>query len=151
MRTIQVEAAASFSELLESGGVDGLQPVSYRDWPTLLKGGRDSSASEYVNAQRVRRRLMEAMEKIFIGIDAYVTAPGQGPSLMFTNLTGHPEAITRCGLSGAGMPEMISFVAPLWRDDVALTLAHAVDRATREHRRHPDTDALPEIPPPPAD
>ena len=147
MRTIQVEAASSFSELLSSGRVDELQPVSYRDWPALLRAGRDSSAAEYVNAQRVRRRLMEAMEPVFAGIDAYVTVPGAGNSLMFTNLTGHPEAITRCGHSADNMPEMISFVGPLWRDETALALAHAVDRKTRAHRRWPDADALPETPP----
>ena len=148
MRTIQVEAASSFSELLASGGVDELQPVSYRDWPTLLKAGRDSSAAEYVSAQRVRRRLMEAMEPVFAGIDAYVTVPGAGNSLMFTNLTGHPEAITRCGHGEDAFPEMISFVGALWRDDIALALANAVDRKTRAHRRCPNVSALPQVPPP---
>ena len=149
MRTIQVEAASSFAELLASGKVDELQPVSYRDWPKLLKAGRDSSAAEYVSAQRVRRRLMEAMEPVFSDIDAYVTVPGAGNSLMFTNLTGHPEAITRCGHREEGFPEMISFVGALWRDETVLALAHAVDRATRAHRRWPDVSKLPVTPPEP--
>ena len=58
---------------------------------------------------------------------------------MFTNLTGHPSLVTRCGLRG-GMPESVEFIGNLCREDAVLRLGHAYEQATQWHRQWPDVE-----------
>ena len=51
------------------------------------------------------------------------------------NLSGHPAATVRAGLSRAGLPIGLQIVAPRHRDDLALRAARAFER---ERPWHPD-------------
>lgn len=45
------------------------------------------------------------------------------------NLTGWPAVVVRCGASSGGLPIGVQVIARPWRDDVALALAQALERA----------------------
>lgn len=148
MAMIMVEGAAAFAELAASGGFDALVQQGDDNWPNLLRIGATIPATEYIQAMRIRRQLQFAMAKALEGVDAYVTVTYKSPSLMYTNLTGHPTVITRCGTREDNLPAMIEFTGHPYREQVILHLAHAYEQATGFHRHWPGNGQLPETPPP---
>jgi Asp-tRNA(Asn)/Glu-tRNA(Gln) amidotransferase A subunit family amidase len=146
---IGVEAAAAFADLAARGGLRELAQQGPNNWPNLLRVGAMVPASDYVQALRVRARLQRDMADALDGIDAYVSFPWYGQSLAYTNLTGHPTLITRCGMAGNGLPVSLEFVGNLYREDAALRIAFAFEQATPWHREWPFVDRLPETPPEP--
>ncbi len=90
------EAAAAFEELTLSGRDDQLVRQDPDAWPNSFRQARFISAVDYVQAQRLRRRVMAIMKEAFDGIDAMIS-PSSGPLLMITNLTGHPSLTLRTG------------------------------------------------------
>jgi aspartyl-tRNA(Asn)/glutamyl-tRNA(Gln) amidotransferase subunit A len=69
------------------------------------------------------------------------------PNITWTNLTGHPTVITRCGMSDKGMPIMIEFTGNLWREDAALRAAYAWEQHRGSDHGWPEIDAAPMTPP----
>jgi Asp-tRNA(Asn)/Glu-tRNA(Gln) amidotransferase A subunit family amidase len=144
--TINVEGAASFAVLSASGGLEQLVQQADYSWPNTFRVGSTIPATEYLQAQRVRAQLQRAMADALRDVDLYVTIPNTGsPSLVYTNLTGHPELVTRAGMHN-GLPLSISFVGQLYREDLLCRVAHAFERATPWHTQWPDVDKLPETP-----
>ena len=121
--TIGAEGAASFARLRAEGGLERLKQQEVWNWPTSFRVGATIPAADYIQAQRVRSHLQRAMADALQEVDVYVTFPWFGPSLNYTNLTGHPTVITRCGKTDDGLPVMIEFTAALCREDAALRLA----------------------------
>jgi Asp-tRNA(Asn)/Glu-tRNA(Gln) amidotransferase A subunit family amidase len=145
---IDVEGAASFARLTASGGLDQLAQQEEWNWPNVFRSAALVSAVDYVQALRVRTHLQRAMAESLRDVDVYVTVPFRGPSLVYTNLAGHPTVVTRCGRSDEGLPESIEFTGAPYREDAALRLAFAFEQATPRHRDRPDTEQLSETPPP---
>jgi amidase len=56
---------------------------------------------------------------------------------MIYNMTGWPGAVVRAGTSSDGLPIGAQLVARPWREDVALSAAAAVERATGGWQRPP--------------
>jgi Asp-tRNA(Asn)/Glu-tRNA(Gln) amidotransferase A subunit family amidase len=135
--TIDVESAASFSTLTESGRLNQLARQSDGSWPNTFRVGSTIPAVDYLQALRVRRLLQREMEAALKDVDVYVTVPFAGPNLVYTNLTGHPTMITRCGFAN-GLPVSVEFVGNLFREAELLRVAFAYEQATEWHRRHPD-------------
>lgn len=146
---IGVESAASFGELTRSGRVSELVQQEEGSWPNTFRVGSLIPAADYVTALRVRTQLQQEMAQALKDVDVYVTIPLIGPSLAYTNLTGHPTVVTRCGLLG-DVPQSIEFTGALYREDACLRLAHAFEQATPFHKQWPDVEKLPETPPVPA-
>ena len=94
-------------------------------------------AVDYIQANRIRLRAMEDMEKVMAGIDAYVTPMFVGSSNFITNITGHPEVIVPSGFNDGGTPVSISCVGKLYSETEPLALAHAFQNATDFHLKHP--------------
>jgi Asp-tRNA(Asn)/Glu-tRNA(Gln) amidotransferase A subunit family amidase len=124
---IAAESASSFTELLESGKIRELKQQSEGSWPNAFRVGSTIPASDYLRAMQVRAILMREMADAMKDVDCYVTIPYVGPTVAFTNLTGHPSLITRCGMRD-GRHRMIEFVGNLYREDAILRLAHAFER-----------------------
>ncbi len=141
---IGVESGAAFAALTASGKLDLLVQQEEFSWPNTFRVGSTVPAVDYLQALRVRRRLQEAMAHALKDVDLYVTIPWNGPSLSYTNLTGHPEVVTRCGMLD-GLPLSISFVGNLYREDAILRVAHAFEQATLWHREWPDTEKIPPL------
>lgn len=139
MLTIGVEGASSFAKLTAAGGLDELVQQGEWNWPNLFRTAAHVPATEYIQAQRVRAGLQRRIARVFEAVDLYITVPPLGPSLAYTNLTGHPEAVFRCGETADGMPVSLSVVGALYREDAVLALAHAFGRATGWANRWPAT------------
>ncbi len=150
--TINAEGAASFAQLTQSGGLRELARQEDWNWPNALRAGATIPAAEYVQALRIRAHLQREMAQVVKDVDVYVTFPFVGSSLTYTNLTGHPTVVTRCGMvkekEDVPLPVMVEFTGNLFREDAALRLAYAYERATDWHKHWPDTESLPTAPPP---
>ncbi len=144
---LTAEAAAAFDELTRSGRDAELTRQDERAWPNIFRQARAIPAVEYIQANRVRRLAMQQMDRILAGLDAYVSPTYGGANLLLTNLTGHPAVVVPAGFRADRTPTSITFCGNLFREDAALTLAHALQRATDFHRRRPPLPASPGAPP----
>jgi len=134
---LTAEAAAAFDELTRSGRDAELVRQDERAWPNIFRQARAIPAVEYIQANRVRRLAMQAMGRTLAGLDAYVSPTFGGANLPLTNLTGHPAVVLPVGFRADGTPTSITFCGNLFREDAALALAAAYQRATDHHRRRP--------------
>jgi Asp-tRNA(Asn)/Glu-tRNA(Gln) amidotransferase A subunit family amidase len=142
--TIAVESASSFTELVNSGKVRDLKQQDEGAWPTEFRVGATIPASDYLRAQQVRTMLQRDMAEVFKDIDLYVNIPYSGPTLAYTNLTGHPTLIARCGIVD-DRPVMLEYVGALYREDAICRLALAYEQATDWTRKWPDTEKIPPL------
>ncbi|QDU95223.1 amidase [Lignipirellula cremea] len=141
---LNVEAATVFDPLTRQKSEDiGL-------WPNVLRQGQMVPAVEYLRANRVRTLLMQQMKELMKGVDAYIDLDGD--DLAITNLTGHPSAVLPNGFIGQGdavLPQSIVFTGQLYGESDLLALAHAYQKATGFHLRHPSLKTAQETPPAP--
>ncbi len=137
---LSAEAGAAFDELTRSGRDDLLVAQEAWSWPNTFREARMIPAVEYIQANRIRTMLMGEMEKAMADVDVFITPSYAGSVLLTTNLTGHPAAVVPHGFV-EGRPASISFIGGLWRDDAALRLAAAYQRATDFHSRVPEAVA----------
>jgi Asp-tRNA(Asn)/Glu-tRNA(Gln) amidotransferase A subunit family amidase len=80
-------------------------------------------------------RQWHALTKDF---DVIVTPTGGSSQLVATNYTGHPAVILPNGYRDPeGTPVSITFLGQLYGEEKLLALAHAYQRATEFHRKHP--------------
>jgi Asp-tRNA(Asn)/Glu-tRNA(Gln) amidotransferase A subunit family amidase len=91
------EAAAAFEELTLTGDDDQLK-VQVRDaWPNLFREARFLSAVDFVQADRLRRRVAMEMARIFSHIDVLLVPSLRDEMLTISNFTGHPSLTLRAG------------------------------------------------------
>jgi Asp-tRNA(Asn)/Glu-tRNA(Gln) amidotransferase A subunit family amidase len=145
---VYVEASSSFTDLLTSGRVRELARQERGLWPNTFRAGSTVPAVDYLRMMRMRTSLMHEMAQAMKEVDLYVAAPMVGPSIRYTNLTGHPSLVTRCGLRDDGRPRMIEFIGQLYREDLILAVGQAYEQMTDWQRHRPDVEKLPEQPPP---
>ena len=141
---IACESASSFAELVHSGLVRKLKQQSAGSWPNTFRTGSMIPAADYLRAMQVRTQLQYAMREALKDVDVMVTLPYVGPTIAYTNLTGHPSLVTRYGIHD-GRPKLIEFIGQLYREDQVLTLAHAFERAMDLPKLWPDTTKIPPI------
>jgi Asp-tRNA(Asn)/Glu-tRNA(Gln) amidotransferase A subunit family amidase len=135
--TIGAESASSFSELLDSGEVRELKQQASGSWPNTFRIGTTIPAADYLRAQQRRTMLIEEMATALKNVDCYVTVPYAGQTLAFTNLSGHPTLIARCGVID-GRPISIEFVGQLYREDVICRVGRTVEQVVSPKSRWPD-------------
>jgi Asp-tRNA(Asn)/Glu-tRNA(Gln) amidotransferase A subunit family amidase len=140
--TLTAEAATAFDELTRSGKDDLLVRQIRHAWPNVFRQGQLIPAVEYIRASRVRTVLMQAMERWTAEVDVWVSPSYGGSNLLLTNLTGHPAVVVPNGFrSSDGTPTSITFMAGLYREEDALSVAHAYQQAAGFHLRRPDLKA----------
>ena len=91
------EAAASFEELTLSGGLDQLKAQVPDAWPNTFRQSRFLSAVDYVQADRLRRKVAIEMMRIFDEVDLFLVPSLRDEILTITNFTGHPALVLRAG------------------------------------------------------
>jgi Asp-tRNA(Asn)/Glu-tRNA(Gln) amidotransferase A subunit family amidase len=157
---LQPEAGAAFENLVLSGKVKEMVQQTANAWPNTFRAAQFVPAVDYINANRARTMLMQQWWELFRNLDVIVT-PTNGPGqLQQTNLTGNPSVIVPHGfreappLGGAGgggaradttrpatprpqTPVSLTFLGPLYQDELPLALAHAFQQATDFHTRRP--------------
>ncbi len=97
MNVLFAEAAASFEHLTLEDADDSLTWQEPGSWPNTFRKARFLSAVDHIQLDRLRRRVMQDMDRAFAGVDAMIGPCLAGPMLIITNFTGHPSLALRCG------------------------------------------------------
>lgn len=97
VQALLVEAAAAFEELTLSNADDTLDWQHDNAWPNTFRAARFVTAIDYVQIDRVRRRVMQDMDEVFSGVEAMIGPNFAGGMLTITNFTGHPQLAFRSG------------------------------------------------------
>jgi Asp-tRNA(Asn)/Glu-tRNA(Gln) amidotransferase A subunit family amidase len=134
--TIAAEAACNFMELIDSRALNELVQQDEGSWPNVFRAGSMIPAADYLRAQQLRTELMREMAEAMKDVDLFVTLPFVGPQSAYTNLTGHPSLVTRCGFLN-DRPKSIEFIGQPFREAQLLAFGHAFERAANVHSRWP--------------
>jgi Asp-tRNA(Asn)/Glu-tRNA(Gln) amidotransferase A subunit family amidase len=96
------ESAAAFEELTLSGGLDQLKMQVPDGWPNTFRQSRFLSAVDFVQADRMRRKVAMEMARIFSQVDLLLVPSLRDEMLTLTNFTGHPSLTFRAGFVEVG-------------------------------------------------
>ena len=91
------EAAAAFEELTLSGGLNQLKVQVPDAWPNTFRQSRFLSAVDFVQADRLRRKVAVEMARVFSQVDLLLVPSLRDEMLTITNFTGHPSLTLRAG------------------------------------------------------
>jgi Asp-tRNA(Asn)/Glu-tRNA(Gln) amidotransferase A subunit family amidase len=91
------EGAAAFEDLTLSGGVNQLKAQVPDAWPNIFREARFLSAVDFVQADRLRRKVALEMERLFSEVDLLLVPSLRDEMLTITNFTGHPSLTLRAG------------------------------------------------------
>ena len=91
------EGAAAFEELTLSGGMNELKVQAADAWPNIFRQARFLSAVDFVQADRLRRKVAEEMRRVFSQVDLLLVPSLRDEMLTITNFTGHPSLTLRAG------------------------------------------------------
>jgi len=91
------EGAAAFEELGLDGGMNQLRMQTPDAWPNIFREARFLSAVDFVQADRLRRKVAEEMARVFSQVDLLLVPSLRDEMLTITNFTGHPSLTLRAG------------------------------------------------------
>jgi Asp-tRNA(Asn)/Glu-tRNA(Gln) amidotransferase A subunit family amidase len=91
------EAAAAFEELTLRGGLRELKAQVPDAWPNIFRQARFLSAVDFVQADRMRRKVAIEMARVFSEVDLLLVPSLRDEMLVITNFTGHPSLTLRAG------------------------------------------------------
>jgi Asp-tRNA(Asn)/Glu-tRNA(Gln) amidotransferase A subunit family amidase len=91
------EAAAAFEELTLSGKADQLKVQVPDAWPNLFREARFLSAVDFVQADRLRRKVAQMMSGVMSKVDLLLVPSLRNEMLIISNNTGHPSLTLRTG------------------------------------------------------
>ena len=143
------EAAAYHAEHLETRPEAFSQEVG-----GSIAMGRGYGAADYIQAQRIRRRITDATVATLANWDGAImptcavaatpidATPREHGALRHRNcipfdITGLPALSLPCGLNGAGLPIGLQIVTGPFREAMALRIGHAYEAATGWHKHRP--------------
>ena len=122
------------------------------DARSLLEAGSLIPGTAYVQAQRLRTRLIDETRALFNEIDVLVspTSPIVAPTIeagdpkfllaryiMDFNMTAIPAVSIPCGFTGHGLPVSLMLGGRHFGEAALLRVAHAYEQATDWHTRRP--------------
>ncbi|WP_230280473.1 amidase [Croceicoccus sp. Ery15] len=90
---VVLEAAAAFEELTASGRDDALSWQDDAAWPNSWRSAHFETAVNYIQAQRVRRMVMQRFAEVMQGVDAILHPNDAGGLLTIGNHCGYPALI----------------------------------------------------------
>ena len=91
------EAAAAFEDLTLTHQVDQLKVQVPDAWPNVFRQSRFLSAVDFVQADRLRRKVANEMVRVFSNVDLLLVPSLRDEMLTITNSTGHPSLTLRAG------------------------------------------------------
>jgi Asp-tRNA(Asn)/Glu-tRNA(Gln) amidotransferase A subunit family amidase len=91
------ESAAAFEELTLSGRADELGMQVPDAWPNLFRESRFLSAVDFVQADRLRRKVAIEMARVMASVDLLLVPSLRDEMLVISNNTGHPSLTLRTG------------------------------------------------------
>jgi aspartyl-tRNA(Asn)/glutamyl-tRNA(Gln) amidotransferase subunit A len=112
------------------------------------------TASEYMQAQRIRAEICRETAEVMKSVDVLATptavkpatpfAQAQNPDFGFPrsnmppfNLTGSPTLALPCGFSSSGLPLSFQLAGRAFEEGMVLRVGHAYEQATAWHTRRP--------------
>ena len=91
------EGAAAFEEITLNHAVDQLKVQTYDAWPNIFRQSRFLSAVDFVQTDRLRRKVANEMARVFSQVDLLLVPSLRDEILTITNFTGHPSLTMRAG------------------------------------------------------
>src|SRR5260370_24584573 len=91
------EAAVACEELRLSHGVSQLKAQVPDAWPNIFRQSRFLSAVDFVQADRLRRKVALEMARVFREVDLLLVPSLRDEMLVISNFTGHPSLTLRAG------------------------------------------------------
>jgi len=107
-------------------------------WPNSFRASRFIPAVEYLQANRLRTKLIQDMETKLKDIDVYISPAFGNANLTLTNLSGHPCVVLPNGFRPEGRPTSITFMGKLFGEGKLLEVAKIYQDATDFHKKHPE-------------
>lgn len=131
---LSAEAGAAFDTLTRSGQDDTMVRQSRDAWPNVFRAARFIPAVEYLQANRLRERLVQGMQQMFAEaqLDVILAPCFSGNQLLATNLSGHPSMVLPTGLDKDGMPIGFCLLARPFHEEDLLTAAKGLQEITGE-------------------
>ncbi len=134
-----IERAAGFSEFLQSGLDEQLGMTNHG---AKLRAYSLAPAVEYLQANRMRQRLMEETHQAMRDVDVVLSPHGVWwhPSRSIsplTSLTGHPVVALPTGLRSNGEPLGVMLAGQLYQEGDLLAVAQRLLEATGFDKKHP--------------
>jgi Asp-tRNA(Asn)/Glu-tRNA(Gln) amidotransferase A subunit family amidase len=97
MPILFAEGAASFEDLALDDRLSTLKMQVKDAWPNLFRQARFLSAVDFVQADRLRRKIALEMARVFREVDLLIVPSLRDEQLTITNFTGHPSLTLRAG------------------------------------------------------
>jgi Asp-tRNA(Asn)/Glu-tRNA(Gln) amidotransferase A subunit family amidase len=91
------EGAAAFEEITLRGDTNRLKVQVADAWPNLFREARFLSAVDFVQADRLRRKVAVEMARVFSEVDLLLVPSLRDEMLTISNFTGHPSLTIRAG------------------------------------------------------
>lgn len=91
------EGAAAFEELTLTHKDRELKVQTPDAWPNLFRQSRFLSAVDFVQTDRLRRKVAIEMARVFSEVDLLLVPSLRDEMLTITNFTGHPSLTSRAG------------------------------------------------------
>ncbi|MFI5106603.1 MAG: amidase family protein, partial [Terriglobales bacterium] len=91
------EAAAAFEEITLNHQLDQLKVQVPDAWPNVFRQARFLSAVDFVQCDRLRRKVAQEMARVFSQVDLLLVPSLRDEMLTITNFTGHPSLTLRAG------------------------------------------------------
>ncbi len=133
---LEAEVGTVFRHWLRHGWDRGVTNAD--TWPPLWRRAQFLPATAYLQAQRLRLRWMRAVDAVLATVDAVFTPAVGVPTLLITNVTGHPAVAFPIGRRASdGLPAGATLIGRRFDEAHLLTLVDAFQQATTYHRERP--------------
>ncbi|MDE8346097.1 MAG: amidase [Acidocella sp.] len=123
---LMAEAAAAFEDLTLSNRDDELTWQDDDAWPNSFRKARFLSAVDHIQLDRLRRLIMQEMDRLFQQVDVIIGPSLVGPMLTITNFTGHPSLCLPTSLIGTPTRPPVSLTRNLAPDNDTGAKTHNV-------------------------
>jgi len=131
------ESAAAFDDLTRSGKDDELNLQDKNAWPNIFRAAQFIPAVQYIQANRLRYKLIQEMYAVMKEYDVIIAPSFGGNQLLLTNLTGNPCVVVPNGFDKTGHPTSISFIGNLYDEAVLLSFAKFYQDVTSYDNQKP--------------
>lgn len=134
---VGAESAAAFDPLTRSHRDSLMVQQRKYSWPNQFRTSRFIPAVEYLNAQRIRYRIMQEVDPLLNTYDAILVPTFAGQQLALTNLTGHPVVSVPDGFRKNGTPTSFTLIGKLFGEAAILELAQQYQLKSQWYLHHP--------------
>ena len=131
------EAAAAFDDLTRTNKDDELNLQDRNAWPNIFRAAQFIPAVQYIQANRLRYKLIREMYEVMKQYDVIITPSMSGNQLLITNLTGNPCVVVPNGFDKYNHPTSISFIGNLYDEATLLSFAKVYQDATNYNKNRP--------------